>query len=76
MLVLSQFLCLFIIIIIFLRYIQVGNAVAVPVARALGYGLGLACQAFSSLNEPLFRLPPKFPNNLERFSSAASEDDA
>ncbi|XP_062171171.1 DNA (cytosine-5)-methyltransferase CMT3 [Alnus glutinosa] len=58
------------------RYIQVGNAVAVPVARALGYGLGLACQASITLEEPLFRLPPKFPNILERYSSAASEDDA
>jgi hypothetical protein len=60
----------------FLRYIQVGNAVAVPVARALGYALGLAFHASSSLQEPLFRLPQKFPNILERYSSAASEDDA
>ncbi|KAE8036996.1 hypothetical protein FH972_009624 [Carpinus fangiana] len=58
------------------RYIQVGNAVAVPVARALGYALGSAFQASSTLEEPLFRLPQKFPNILERYSSAASEDDA
>jgi DNA (cytosine-5)-methyltransferase 1 len=64
------------VLVFFSRYIQVGNAVAIPVARALGYGLGLACQASITLEEPLFRLPPKFPNILERYSSAASEDDA
>ncbi|XP_059667350.1 DNA (cytosine-5)-methyltransferase CMT3-like [Cornus florida] len=42
------------------RYIQVGNAVAVPVARALGYALALAFQG-SSGEEPLFSLPKKFP---------------
>ncbi|KAK9274227.1 hypothetical protein L1049_019041 [Liquidambar formosana] len=57
------------------RYIQVGNAVAVPVARALGYALGLACQG-SINNEPLFSLPPKFPNIMEPLSPASSEDDA
>ncbi|KAF5447968.1 hypothetical protein F2P56_033477 [Juglans regia] len=57
------------------RYIQVGNAVAVPVARALGYALGLACRSSGTVDEPLFTLPPKFPNILERYSSAASEDD-
>ncbi|KAJ0020210.1 hypothetical protein Pint_31342 [Pistacia integerrima] len=57
------------------RYIQVGNAVAVPVARALGYGLGLAIQG-SAIHEPLFTLPQKFPNILERLASASSEDDA
>ncbi|XP_028051822.1 DNA (cytosine-5)-methyltransferase CMT3 isoform X1 [Camellia sinensis] len=57
------------------RYIQVGNAVAVPVARALGYGLGLAFQGTCS-EEPLFTLPNKFPNILEDLSPAAMEDHA
>ncbi|GAB4835134.1 hypothetical protein Ancab_000043 [Ancistrocladus abbreviatus] len=51
------------------RYIQVGNAVAVPVARALGFALGMATQG-SCGDEPLFALPSKFPN-IERASSAA-----
>nr|GMD37959.1 DNA (cytosine-5)-methyltransferase CMT3 [Ipomoea batatas] len=38
------------------RYIQVGNAVAVPVARALGYSLALAFKGLSGL-EPTIRLP-------------------
>ncbi|KAF5735727.1 Chromomethylase 1 putative isoform 3 [Tripterygium wilfordii] len=54
------------------RYIQVGNAVAVPVARALGYALG---QRFVSDKGPLFTLPPKFPN-IDRIIQASSEDDA
>ncbi|KAJ7953371.1 Cytosine-specific methyltransferase [Quillaja saponaria] len=41
------------------RYCQIGNAVAVPVARALGYSLGLAYRKLSG-NEPLMTLPPKF----------------
>ncbi|KAJ8538742.1 hypothetical protein K7X08_030038 [Anisodus acutangulus] len=41
------------------RYCQVGNAVAVPVGRALGYALGLAYQRLAG-NEPLIKLPPKF----------------
>ncbi|KAJ9562988.1 hypothetical protein OSB04_008148, partial [Centaurea solstitialis] len=43
------------------RYIQVGNAVAVPVARALGYSLAMSCKG-SGGTEPTFALPPKFPN--------------
>lgn len=54
------------------RYIQVGNAVAVPVSRALGHALGLACQGCA--NEPLFTLPSKFPDILGRTSSASYED--
>ncbi|KAK8614294.1 hypothetical protein V6N13_122656 [Hibiscus sabdariffa] len=42
------------------RYCQIGNAVAVPVARALGYTMGMAVQKLSR-NEPLMVLPPKFP---------------
>ncbi|KAL7003786.1 MAD2L1-binding protein [Sarracenia purpurea var. burkii] len=41
------------------RYCQIGNAVAVSVARALGYTLGLAVQKLSG-DEPLMTLPPKF----------------
>ncbi|XP_071680555.1 DNA (cytosine-5)-methyltransferase CMT1 [Lolium perenne] len=44
------------------KYIQVGNAVAVPVARALGYSLGQAYQQgeFSGEQRPLFKLPRNF----------------
>ncbi|KAM7507279.1 hypothetical protein LguiA_017732 [Lonicera macranthoides] len=38
---------------------EVGNAVAVPVARALGYALGRAVRKLSGA-EPLMTLPPKF----------------
>lgn len=41
------------------RYCQVGNAVAVSVARALGYGLAMAVQKLSGKG-PLITLPPKF----------------
>ncbi|KAL2901255.1 hypothetical protein RDABS01_026337 [Bienertia sinuspersici] len=41
------------------RYRQVGNAVAVPVAKALGYALGMASQKLTS-KAPLVALPPKF----------------
>ncbi|KAG1342665.1 DNA (cytosine-5)-methyltransferase CMT3 [Cocos nucifera] len=49
------------------RYIQVGNAVAVPVARALGYSMGLAFQGRCS-EQPVFTLPQKFPR-LDQSSS-------
>ncbi|PPD93861.1 hypothetical protein GOBAR_DD09121 [Gossypium barbadense] len=39
------------------RYCQIGNAVAVPVGRALGYTMGMAFQKGSG-NEPLMILPP------------------
>lgn len=42
------------------RYIQVGNAVAVPVARALGFALGMAIQKLCT-DEPVVKLPEKFP---------------
>ncbi|XP_020216503.1 putative DNA (cytosine-5)-methyltransferase CMT1 isoform X2 [Cajanus cajan] len=45
------------------RYIQVGNAVAVPVALALGYTFGLACQGLCDDN-PLKTLPFKYPSCL------------
>ncbi|KAK1386475.1 Chromomethylase [Heracleum sosnowskyi] len=43
------------------RYIQVGNAVAIPVARALGYSLGLSVKHDSSPKEHLVALPTWFP---------------
>nr|KYP61375.1 DNA (cytosine-5)-methyltransferase CMT3 [Cajanus cajan] len=57
------------------RYIQVGNAVAVPVARALGYALGIAFQG-SATDGPLYKLSDKFPMIRDRVSSVSSEDDA
>ncbi|KAK7314403.1 hypothetical protein VNO77_32925 [Canavalia gladiata] len=56
------------------RYIQVGNAVAVPVARALGYTLGLAFQG-SACEGPLYKLPDKFPLIRDRVSSVSSQDE-
>lgn len=44
------------------RYCQIGNAVAVPVSRALGYAMGMAFQKLSG-NEPLMTLPPKFSHS-------------
>ncbi|XP_013629092.1 PREDICTED: DNA (cytosine-5)-methyltransferase CMT3 [Brassica oleracea var. oleracea] len=43
------------------KYKQVGNAVAVPVASALGFALGQAFQGHTSGNDPLFTLPEGFP---------------
>ncbi|XP_076935746.1 DNA (cytosine-5)-methyltransferase CMT3-like [Bidens hawaiensis] len=43
------------------RYIQVGNAVAVPVARALGYSLAMSVKG-TATDGPVFTLPKKFPN--------------
>ncbi|ONM13968.1 DNA methyl transferase5 [Zea mays] len=42
------------------KYIQVGNAVAVPVARALGYCLGQAYLGESDGSQPLYQLPASF----------------
>ncbi|CAL4940942.1 unnamed protein product [Urochloa decumbens] len=42
------------------KYIQVGNAVAVPVARALGYCLGQAFLGESEGSHPLYELPASF----------------
>ncbi|GAU22796.1 hypothetical protein TSUD_142360 [Trifolium subterraneum] len=55
------------------RYMQVGNAVAVPVARALGYSLGLAFQG-ASVDGPLYTLPDKFPKIGRQVSSVPSEE--
>lgn len=57
------------------RYIQVGNAVAVPVAIGLGYSFGLACQNLCG-DEPLMTLPFKFPNCLARSSSQIEGGDS
>ncbi|XP_039006610.1 putative DNA (cytosine-5)-methyltransferase CMT1 [Hibiscus syriacus] len=55
------------------RYIQVGNAVAVPVATALGFAFGLACQNLCD-DEPLMTLPFKFPDCLARSSHIQGDD--
>ncbi|XP_022890682.1 DNA (cytosine-5)-methyltransferase CMT3 isoform X2 [Olea europaea var. sylvestris] len=54
------------------RYIQVGNAVAVPVARALGYSLALALKGLSG-TEPLFTLPEEFPKIADTTSPTSPE---
>ncbi|OAY70010.1 DNA (cytosine-5)-methyltransferase 1 [Ananas comosus] len=54
------------------RYIQVGNAVAVPVARALGYALGLAFQGRVHDDKPLFTLPKSFTSFGQATSTSAS----
>ncbi|XP_020528962.1 DNA (cytosine-5)-methyltransferase 1 isoform X2 [Amborella trichopoda] len=54
------------------RYMQVGNAVAVPVAMALGYAMGLAYRGLSS-NDPLITLPTDFPLRRPPSSSSSSE---
>ncbi|XP_042518545.1 DNA (cytosine-5)-methyltransferase CMT2-like [Macadamia integrifolia] len=56
------------------RYRQIGNAVAVPVARALGYALGMASLTLTT-DEPLMTLPPKFSHSttLQMVQSTSSE---
>ncbi|KAG9155955.1 hypothetical protein Leryth_012031 [Lithospermum erythrorhizon] len=54
------------------RYMQVGNAVAVPVARALGYCLALAYKGDVDDHQPLLRLPNNFLNDEEPISPAES----
>ncbi|CAH8372234.1 unnamed protein product [Eruca vesicaria subsp. sativa] len=46
------------------KYIQVGNAVAVPVGVALGYAFGVASQGMSD-NQPVIKLPFKYPQCME-----------
>uniref|UniRef100_A0A7N0TGQ3 DNA (cytosine-5-)-methyltransferase n=1 Tax=Kalanchoe fedtschenkoi TaxID=63787 RepID=A0A7N0TGQ3_KALFE len=55
------------------RYMQVGNAVAVPVARALGYCLGHSFGGSVGIH-PLFILPEKFPI-IENFPLDSSESE-
>ena len=53
------------------RYIQVGNAVAVPVALALGYAFGMASKGLCD-DHPLVTLPFKFPECLAKRSSTST----
>jgi len=52
---------------------QVGNAVAVPVALALGYTLGLAILGLSD-DSPLTTLPFKYPSCLARPLDVVDDD--
>ncbi|XP_042033383.1 DNA (cytosine-5)-methyltransferase CMT2-like isoform X1 [Salvia splendens] len=45
------------------RYCQIGNAVSMPVSRALGYALGVAHRKVAG-DEPLMTLPPDFSSML------------
>ncbi|CAN4094832.1 unnamed protein product [Withania somnifera] len=54
------------------RYMQVGNAVAVPVARALGYSLAMSIKGLSG-ETPLFSLPKNFPSHEEQNSHEVSQ---
>ncbi|CAL4921652.1 unnamed protein product [Urochloa decumbens] len=50
------------------KYMQVGNAVAVPVARALGYSLGMAYTGRLDGDGPLVKLPKSFTRTSAVFS--------
>ncbi|KAJ4952365.1 hypothetical protein NE237_029197 [Protea cynaroides] len=56
------------------RYCQIGNAVAVPVSKALGYALGMASLKLTG-DEPRMILPPKFSHSttLQLVQSSSSE---
>ncbi|XP_059287851.1 DNA (cytosine-5)-methyltransferase CMT3-like [Lycium ferocissimum] len=54
------------------RYMQVGNAVAVPVARALGYSLAMSMKGLSG-ETPLFSLPKNFPSHEEQICNEVSQ---
>ncbi|MCO5567288.1 hypothetical protein L7F22_020978 [Adiantum nelumboides] len=54
------------------RYIQVGNAVAVPVGRVLGYSFGLAVKQIAP-SECTMVLPPKFPQALMNSAQQISD---
>lgn len=58
------------------RYCQIGNAVAVPVGRALGYALGMAIQKKGG-DDHLMTLPPKFSlsNYMELTNSSNQNTD-
>lgn len=53
------------------KYIQVGNAVAVPVARALGYCLGQAYLGESEGSHPLYELPPSFTRTVAQAGASS-----
>lgn len=54
------------------KYIQVGNAVAVPVARALGYSLGQALRGEFVGDHPLFKLPEDFTSMGQATATGSS----
>ena len=51
----------FLLILCWCRYMQVGNAVAVPVATALGYALGQSFLQKVAVQEETLELPREFP---------------
>ncbi|CAD6212259.1 unnamed protein product [Miscanthus lutarioriparius] len=53
------------------KYIQVGNAVAVPVARALGYCLGQAYLGESEGSHVLYELPPSFTRTVAQAGASS-----
>ncbi|KAH7422400.1 hypothetical protein KP509_12G007000 [Ceratopteris richardii] len=55
------------------RYVQVGNAVAVPVGRVLGYSLGLAIRHAVG-SSPTMELPAKFPQSQMKSSAQQISD--
>ncbi|KAL9225077.1 hypothetical protein vseg_001043 [Gypsophila vaccaria] len=58
------------------RYCQIGNAVAVPVARALGYAMVMAVQKLTGQGT-LMTLPPKFSHTTTaEFSRPLSEENS
>ncbi|CAD6202774.1 unnamed protein product [Miscanthus lutarioriparius] len=56
------------------KYMQVGNAVAVPVARALGCSLGMAYMGRLDGDGPLFKLPKSFTRTPVVFSGGEDAD--
>ncbi|XP_010533849.1 PREDICTED: putative DNA (cytosine-5)-methyltransferase CMT1 [Tarenaya hassleriana] len=56
------------------KYIQVGNAVAVPVGTALGYALGMASQGLCD-DQPVIQLPFKYPKCLKRVVKLEDDSD-
>ncbi|KAL6648516.1 hypothetical protein ACP70R_012740 [Stipagrostis hirtigluma subsp. patula] len=56
------------------KYMQVGNAVAVPVARALGYCLGMAYRGELDGDKPLCKLPESFISIHQETVASAGED--
>ncbi|CAN1814163.1 DNA (cytosine-5)-methyltransferase 1 [Linum perenne] len=57
------------------RYIQVGNAVAVPVSRALGFVLGTALKGNAG-RQPLFTLPSDYLERAHPTTPVSSQDEA
>ncbi|CAN1344214.1 DNA (cytosine-5)-methyltransferase 1 [Linum perenne] len=57
------------------RYIQVGNAVAVPVSKALGFVLGTALKGNAG-RQPLFTLPSDYLERAHPTTPVSSQDEA